>query len=143
MERKGPLLTVDIIIEYKNGVVLIKRKYPPLGWAIPGGFVEYGESLEEAAIREAREETGLDVELTMQFFTYSNPHRDPRRHTVTTVYIAKGQGVLKPADDAAEAIVCSENSLPTPLAFDHGKILKDYFKFKNTGRIPRLEGLEK
>ncbi len=94
---QNPVPTVDIIIELESrGIVLIKRKNPPYGWAIPGGFVDYGESLEEAAVREAREETNLDVELIRQFHTYSDPKRDPRHHTITTAYIAKGKG--KPED---------------------------------------------
>ena len=139
-EKKKPAVTVDVIIEYGGGVVLIKRKYPPEGWAIPGGFVEYGETLEEAAVREVKEETGLDVKLLLQFFTYSDPGRDPRRHTITTVYIASGTGRLKASDDAAEAGVFTEGNLPSPLAFDHEKILNDYFRFKKTGKLPRLEG---
>ena len=88
-----PYSTVDMIIEMENGgIILIKRKNPPFGWALPGGFVDYGESLEEAAVREAREETSLEITLTTQFHTYSNPKRDPRRHTITTVFVAKAKG---------------------------------------------------
>jgi 8-oxo-dGTP diphosphatase len=125
---RNPVPTVDIIIEYEGGVVLIKRKNPPYGWAIPGGFVEYGESLEEAAVREAGEETGLRVKLLRQFHTYSDPRRDPRQHTISTVFIAEGSGVLKASDDAAEAGVFAEDALPAGMAFDHGEILEDYFK---------------
>ncbi|MCX5803690.1 MAG: NUDIX hydrolase, partial [Proteobacteria bacterium] len=92
---KTPLLTVDIIIRYKGGIVLIERKNPPPGWALPGGFVEVNESLEEAAIREAKEETSLDVKLIEQFHTYSKPGRDPRFHTVSVVFIGDGEGILK------------------------------------------------
>lgn len=128
MERyKQPLVTVDIIIEYKDGVVLIKRKNPPEGWALPGGFVDYGESLESAAIREAKEETGLDIDLIRQFHTYSAPDRDPRHHTITTVYIAQGKGLLKSGDDAKEAAIFKKDDLPDVLAFDHKEILNDYF----------------
>ncbi len=130
MKYKNPLPTTDIIIEHKGGIVLIKRKYTPKGWALPGGFVEYGESLESAAVREAKEETGLDVRLARQFHTYSNPKRDARRHTISTVYVAKGKGALKAGDDAKEAEVFRKNKLPSPLMFDHKKILNDYF----TGR---------
>ena len=126
-EYRNPLPTVDIIIEYGGGVVLIRRMNPPHGWAIPGGFVDWGESLEEAAVREAREETGLTVRLTRQMHTYSDPDRDPRFHTITTVYVAEGSGELEAADDAAEAGVFQPEDLPDDIAFDHRDILKDYF----------------
>lgn len=119
---------MDVIIEYGEGIVLVKRRNPPPGWAIPGGFVDYGESLETAAEREAREETGLDVELLRQFHTYSSPDRDSRFHTITTVYIARGSGELRAGDDAGEAAVFRRDSLPEHLAFDHGHILRDYFE---------------
>ncbi|MDL1971158.1 MAG: NUDIX hydrolase [Candidatus Desulfofervidaceae bacterium] len=122
--------TVDIIIEVEGGIILIKRKNPPYGWAIPGGFVDYGESLEEAAVREAKEETGLDIELIRQLHTYSDPGRDPRQHTITTVYIARAKGEPQAGDDAAEIGIFSQESLPTPIAFDHAKILADYFASK-------------
>ncbi len=133
--KKKPEPTVDIIIEYSNGIVLIERKNFPHGWAIPGGYVDYGESLEEAAIREAKEETNLDVELVCQLHTYSSPDRDPRQHTISTVFIAKGKGELKGKDDALNAKVFTKENLPDKLAFDHKKILQDYFKFKEIGRI--------
>ena len=126
----NPLVTVDIIIEISDKIVLIKRANPPYGWALPGGFVDYGESLEASAIREAKEETTLEVTLQEQFHTYSNPDRDPRHHTVTTVFIGKGIGTLKPADDAKRAGVFSENDLPEPIVFDHRKIIGDYFRYK-------------
>lgn len=106
---------------------MIRRKNPPHGWALPGGFVDYGESLESAAVREAKEETGLDVELLRQFHTYSDPERDPRRHTISTVYVAAAKGRPRAGDDAAEAEVFSRNTLPGPIAFDHKTILDDYF----------------
>jgi ADP-ribose pyrophosphatase YjhB (NUDIX family) len=128
---QNPIPTVDIIIEIESmGVVLIKRKNPPYGWAIPGGFVDYGESLEEAATREAKEETNLDVKLIKQFHTYSDPKRDPRHHSISTVYIAKGKGILKAKDDAIEIGIFNETNLPEDIAFDHRSILKDYFKTK-------------
>ena len=127
---KTPFLTVDIIIELKEGIVLIKRKYPPIAWALPGGFVDYGESLEDAAIREAKEETSLDVELKIQFHTYSDPQRDLRSHNVTTVYIAFAKGKPKADDDAKEVGVFTNETLPKDLAFDHAQILEDYFKLK-------------
>ncbi len=125
---RNPIPTVDIIIEHEDGVVLIRRKNPPDGWAIPGGFVDYGESLEEAATREAKEETNLEVKLIRQFHTYSDPSRDPRHHTISTVYIAKGKGTLEAKDDALEIGIFSRSNLPDPMAFDHRKILEDYFK---------------
>mgnify|MGYP000116422264 CR=1 FL=1 len=128
---KNPIPTVDIIIEYKGGIVLIERKNYPFGWAIPGGFVEYGESCEETAIREAKEETGLDLENLRQFKTYSNPGRDPRFHTISTVFIAKGKGNLKSGDDAKKAGIFKRENLPENIAFDHKNILMEYFYFKN------------
>ncbi len=124
---KNPVPTVDIIIEYNSGIVLIERKNFPVGWAIPGGFVDYGESLEQAAVREAEEETNLKVELVCQMHTYSSPLRDPRMHTITTVFIGKGSGVLKAKDDAVNARVFTCKNLPEIIAFDHKKILDDYF----------------
>ena len=133
-ESRNPFPTVDIIIEEKEGIVLILRRNEPRLWALPGGFCDYGESLEAAAVREAREETGLDVELVEQFHTYSDPGRDPRQHNITTVYIAKAaRGVLHAQDDAQEIGVFSEGELPRELAFDHAQILKDYFLYKKTG----------
>ncbi len=127
-ETQGnPLLTVDVIIEVEGGIVLVKRKNPPPGWAIPGGFVDYGESLEHAACREAREETGLDINLVRQFHTYSDPERDPRHHTVSTVFIATASGKPKGGDDAKEARVFTRDNLPEEIAFDHRRILEDYF----------------
>ena len=122
----NPKPTVDIVIETApQTVVLIRRKNPPLGWALPGGFVDVGESLEEAACREAAEETGLEVELVRQFHTYSDPARDPRHHTITTVYLARAWGTPVGGDDAAEARVFPYDALPSNLVFDHGAILED------------------
>ncbi len=126
---RNPIPTVDIIIEIEpNGIVLIKRKNPPPGWAIPGGFVDYGESLEEAAVREAKEETNLDVKLIEQFHTYSDPKRDPRHHSISTVYIAKAKGIPRAKDDALDIGIFDESNLPDEIAFDHRSILKDYFR---------------
>ncbi|GAB4346069.1 MAG: NUDIX hydrolase [Desulfobulbaceae bacterium] len=119
--------TVDVIIEIDGGIVLIERKNPPPGWALPGGFVDYGESCEEAAVREAREETGLDVTLVEQFHAYSDPDRDPRLHTVSIVFIGTAEGTPRGGDDAARAEVFTRDNLP-PLAFDHARILEDYFR---------------
>ena len=135
---RNPLLTVDIIIELADGsIVLIERKNPPYGWALPGGFVDYGERVERAATREALEETSLDVTLGEQFYTYSDPGRDPRHHTVSTVFIATAQGVPRAADDAKTARAVREDNLPAPLVFDHAQILRDYFAFKKTGQRPK------
>lgn len=137
----NPVPTVDIIIEVpvnkgRWGIVLILRKNPPSGWALPGGFVDYGETLEEAALREAREETGLEVEGLQQFHTYSHPQRDPRRHTISTVFVAKAKGnVLRASDDAQKADVFYEENIPSPLAFDHGIILRDFFMARRQGII--------
>jgi len=132
---ENPFPTVDIIIEIKSkdgnpGFILIKRKNPPYGWALPGGFVGYGESLEEAAVREAKEETSLDIELMTQFHTYSDPGRDPRFHTISTVFIARAEGQPKAQDDAKEIGIFTKETMPRPLAFDHKKILSDYFESK-------------
>ena len=127
MEPRNPYPTVDVIIENGGGIVLIERKNPPHGWAIPGGFVDWGESLEEAAVREAREETSLHVRLIRQFHTYSDPRRDPRHHTITTVYIASAEGNPRAADDAKAIGIFTRDNLPPSLAFDHADILNDYF----------------
>jgi ADP-ribose pyrophosphatase YjhB (NUDIX family) len=126
---RNPFPTVDIVIEVeREGIVLIKRKNPPFGWALPGGFVDYGENCESAARREAREETSLDVELLYQLGTYSDPARDPRCHTISVVFVGRTKGKPKAADDALEARVFKPESLPDPLAFDHARILQDYFE---------------
>lgn len=129
---RNPVPTVDVIIECetedgRRGVVLIERKNEPRGWALPGGFVDYGETFEEAALREAREETGLEVELLRQFHAYSDPSRDPRRHTISLVFIGRARGYPRPGSDAARAEVFTRENLPEPLAFDHSSILDDYF----------------
>lgn len=132
---RNPVPTVDIIIEIrrkdgKEGVVLIQRKNPPYGWALPGGFVDYGESLEEAAVREAREETSLEVQLKTQLHTYSDPSRDPRQHTISTVFVASAQGSPKADDDAREIGIFTREEIDFSLAFDHSRILADYFEQK-------------
>jgi len=139
-QYRNPFPTVDIIIEMASGsdeplartennsIVLIKRKNPPYGWAIPGGFVDYGESLESAAVREALEETTLEVELLYQLGAYSDPARDPRHHTISVVFVARATGEPRAADDAGDVGIFTSSSLPPDMAFDHAKIIRDYFE---------------
>jgi 8-oxo-dGTP diphosphatase len=137
---RTPLVAVDIIIELKDrtqpSVVLIERKNPPAGWALPGGFVDIGESVEAAAIREAAEETTLHVSLHALLGVYSDPQRDPRGHTVSVVYIASAEGEPHGMDDARDAGVFALDALPTPLAFDHHTILSDYRAYLRSGKPP-------
>jgi 8-oxo-dGTP diphosphatase len=126
-----PRLTVDIIIQMKGDarqIVLVKRKNPPAGWALPGGFVDYGETVEAAAVREALEETSLKVKLARQFHVYSDPRRDPRGHTVSVVFIASAEGDPVGGDDASEARLFQVNALPSEIAFDHRQIIQDYLE---------------
>lgn len=137
MEQRNPLPTADVLIEVdRRGIVLVQRKYPPPGWAIPGGFIDAGETAEDAAIREALEETGLEVELTELLGVYSDPSRDPRHHTLTVVFIGRSTGIPLAGDDAAEARVFHPESLPDPMAFDHHRILSDYVRYRQTGERP-------
>ncbi len=130
-----PLLAVDILIEVPGGIVLIERRNPPPGWALPGGFVDVGESVPHAAIREALEETSLHVELVEQFFTYSDPTRDPRGATVSVVFLATAKGTPRAADDAKNLAIYALDKLP-PLAFDHQQILDDYQTYRATNKRP-------
>ena len=127
MEYRQPKLTVDIIIEIDGKVVLIERRNPPPGWALPGGFVDYGETVEAAAIREAKEETSLDLKGLRQFHVYSSPNRDPRHHSVSVVFAAQGMGTPRTEDDAKNIGLFDVDSLPSMIAFDHRLILADYF----------------
>ncbi len=131
-QYRNPFPTVDIIIELDNKIILIKRKNPPHGWALPGGFVDYGESLETAAIREAQEETSLSIYNLQLLGCYSDPARDKRMHTITTVFVAQATGVPIAADDAAELALFLPEELPSPLCFDHARILSDYCCFKSS-----------
>ena len=141
-----PLLAADAIIELTNQpnrpIVLIQRKNPPYGWAIPGGFVDVGERLEVAAIREAKEEVSLDVTLTALLGMYSDPKRDDRGHTVTAVYVAESSGEPIAADDAKNLQIFDIDSLPAELAFDHAQVLEDYRNFRQTGRVTVLRAGE-
>jgi ADP-ribose pyrophosphatase YjhB (NUDIX family) len=128
---RNPLPTVDIIIEVDGGIVLIERKNEPYGWAIPGGFLDWGESVETCAVREAKEETCLAVKLKELFYVYSDPHRDPRHHTITTVFIASASGIPCAADDAKNSAVFRYETLPEKIVFDHRQILEDYFRYRN------------
>lgn len=136
-QPRNPVPTVDIIIEVEGGIVLIERKNPPHGWAIPGGFVDYGETVEAAAVREAKEETGLDVHLKKLFGVYSDPSRDPRHHTISTVFVASATGLPVADDDAAAAGVFTQDTLPDDIVFDHREILADYFKTRDSKFVIR------
>ena len=139
---RNPTPTVDIIIELidrpHRPIVLIERQNPPYGWAIPGGFVDYGESVETAARREALEETSLQVELIEQFQVYSDPNRDPRQHTLSIVFLATATGEPQAQDDAKAIQVFNLWELPSDLCFDHSQILKDYRQYRDYGFRPRL-----
>lgn len=135
-EFRNPYPTVDIIIEIDDQLVWIERKNDPQGWALPGGFVDRGESVEHAAVREAREETDLDVELTELLYVYSRPDRDPRQHNLSICFVATADGVPAGGDDAALADLFAPEQPPSPIVFDHREILNDYLRFKQTGRRP-------
>ena len=123
---RNPFPTVYIIIELQGGIILIERKNPPHGWALPGGFVDYGESLEAAAVREAREETSLEIDNLRLLGCYSEPGRDERMHSISTVFIADGCGQPQATDDAANVGIFRLENLPGQLCFDHAAILADY-----------------
>lgn len=133
----GPFLTVDCIAETDKGVIIVGRSNPPFGWALPGGFLDYGESVEDAVRRELKEEAGIELEDLRQFRVYSRPDRDPRFHTVSVVFIAKAVGTPKAGDDAASLDILSWDDIDTKeLCFDHGQVLQDYLVYKESGKFP-------
>lgn len=142
MSFHNPVPTVDIIIELidrpSRPIILIERQNPPYGWAIPGGFVDYGESVEAAARREAAEEVSLDVELIEQFHVYSDPNRDPRKHTISIVFLGTAKGEPIAADDAKSIGIFLPWEIPSNLCFDHDRILKDYFNYRHYRISPRI-----
>ena len=132
-----PGVSVDMLITHRGKLVLVYRKNRPVAWALPGGYVDYGESVEHAARREALEETSLELVDAEQFHTYSDPGRDDRQHSITTVFVARGEGELKAGDDAERVALFDPAEVPHPLAFDHSRIVRDYAAFLDTGRRPR------
>lgn len=142
MPHRNPTPTVDIIIELVDRphrpIALIERLNPPYGWALPGGFVDYGEAVETAAQREAAEETGLQVQLIEQFYVYSDPNRDPRQHTMSVVFIATATGAPQAGDDAKHLELFEPWRIPLNLCFDHDRILNDYLRYRNYGQRPRV-----
>lgn len=135
-----PVLAADIIIELidrpGSPIVLIERRNPPYGWALPGGFVDVGETLEQAAVREAKEETALTVTLKALLGCYSDPRRDPRGHTVSAVYVSEARGEPRAQDDAKKVGIFTLERFPTVLAFDHAQILRDYARYRKEGQLP-------
>ena len=144
MSYRNPAPTVDIIIELIDQpgrpIILIGRQNEPYGWAIPGGFIDYGESIETAAIREAKEEVSLKVKLVEQFYVYSDPKRDPRQHTLAIAFIATAKGQPVAADDAQNLGVFHQWDMPQNLCFDHARIMEDYWNYRNYGfkPVPRI-----
>ncbi|MFA5625279.1 MAG: NUDIX hydrolase [Bradymonadales bacterium] len=136
---KNPTPTVDIIIIRGNEIVLIERQNAPHGWALPGGFVDEGESVENAAIRESKEECSLNISLHEMFYVYSEPSRDPRQHTMSTVFIATAPGEPQGGDDAKCARYFPLDALPAPLCFDHAQIIADFLHYQKTGKRRQLD----
>jgi 8-oxo-dGTP diphosphatase len=142
VNHKSPFPAVDIIIEMvdrpERPIILIERHHRPYGWAIPGGFMDYGEPAEATARREAMEEIGLEIELVDLLQVYSDPARDERQHTISMVYIATAKGEPKAGDDAKNAKIINIWEIPSNLCFDHDRILHDYLQYRNYGIRPRL-----
>ena len=140
---RTPLLTVDLVIEMSDRagrpIVLIERRNPPHGWALPGGFVDVGERLEAAARREAMEETSLVVDLEKLLGCYSDPARDPRLHTVSAVFVATARGLPRACDDA-RTVELFDPAEPPLLVFDHALILEDYRRYRSSGAAAPLRG---
>jgi 8-oxo-dGTP diphosphatase len=136
MSQRNPFPTVDVVVENGPGIVLVRRRNEPLGWALPGGFVDVGEPVERAAVREILEETGLDVQLETLLYVYSDPARDPRFHTMTIVFVGRAEGTPRGGDDAAEARAFPVDALPSPIVFDHQVIIDDYLRFRRQGLRP-------
>ncbi len=134
MAPRNPYPTVDVVLEVDDGIVLIERLHEPIGWALPGGFIDYGEPAEDAARREVMEETELEAELVALLGVYSAPERDPRQHNLSVVYIGRATGTPRGGDDAARAEVFTLDRLPA-LCFDHDKIIADYVRWKASGAI--------
>ncbi len=146
---RNPVPTVDVVIELADGgdgppIVFIERRNPPRGWALPGGFVDYGETVEQAAVREAAEETSLAVELVHLLGVYSDPARDPRQHTLSVVFVGRARGVPAAGDDAGQVVVAPAQSPPGRLCFDHQRIVNDYLAWRGErragARLPRNPG---
>ncbi|MGH7949723.1 MAG: NUDIX domain-containing protein [Candidatus Binataceae bacterium] len=131
-----PPIAADVIAEIGDRIVLIERRNFPPGWAIPGGFVDMGEPVERAAMRELREETSLEVDIRALLGVYSRPDRDPRGHTISVVYVGTARGAPKAADDAKQIGLFDPREPPSPLAFDHAEIIADYVRFITTGALP-------
>ncbi len=131
-----PAATADVVVEVGGGIVLVERAHEPLGWALPGGFVDYDELVADAAVREVREETGLSVTLTALLGVYSDPRRDARKHTISTVFVGRAEGSPVGGDDARAARVFALDALPRELCFDHATILADYCEYVRSGARP-------
>lgn len=134
--QRNPYPTVDLLIARGDSILLVRRAHEPLGWALPGGFVDVGETVAAAAVREAKEETGLDVRIEALLHVYSDPRRDPRRHTMTVAFVAHADGTPEGGDDAAEARFFPLDALPSPIVFDHSRIISDFLNFRRTGQRP-------
>ena len=134
--QRNPYPTVDLLVARGDSILLVRRMHAPHGWALPGGFVDVGETVGAAAVREAKEETGLDVRLDAILHVYSDPARDPRRHTLTVAFVAQADSEPTGGDDAAEACFFPLGALPSPIVFDHARIISDFVHFRRTGQRP-------